>query len=150
MSPQNLNTLRVKRTDDGLGRLGLFLCDAPWTTGPAFAPLIRGNQFTDPALHFAGSFVGERDRQNPVRRDAIADQVGDAKRHDSRFSSPCAGQYQHRTTQGGYRFGLWPIQSMICCVQSVLFWLAGCGDHLISEVLSDIVPVNYRVGCASR
>ena len=70
-------------------------------------------------LHFGGRFVGESHCQNAFGRSAIADQIGNPKSHHAGLSRSRSRQYQHRATQGGYRFGLWPVQSMIISVQSV-------------------------------
>jgi len=119
MTSQNLNALSMKGADDRLWPVRLFLGNAPFGTSGTSLTLCLYDQFTNAFLHFAGRFVGESHCQNAFGRSAIADQIGNPKSHHAGLSRSRSRQYQHRATQGGYRFGLWPVQSMIISVQSV-------------------------------
>ena len=72
--------------------------------GEPFAQQGRG-----PLLHFVGRLVGERDGEDSVRGDAMADQLGDAVGDDPGFSGP-RRQHQERPGKGVYGFGLGGIQ----------------------------------------
>lgn len=49
------------------------------------------DEFRDAVLHLAGGFVGESDREDILRRDAVLDQIGDAAGDDARLARACAG-----------------------------------------------------------
>ena len=53
---------------------------------PACSLQLLAQQRRGPLLHFAGRLVGERDGQNPRRRRAVLDQLGDAIRDHARLA----------------------------------------------------------------
>ena len=60
----------------------------------ALQPLAQ--HLADPLLHLGGRLVGERDGQNPLGARAVADQLGDAKRHHPGLARAGPGQHQQR------------------------------------------------------
>ena len=56
--------------------------------------------------HFARRLVGERDRDDARRVDALLDQVGDLGRDDARLPAAGAGQHEQRTVDVAHRFAL--------------------------------------------
>jgi hypothetical protein len=54
----------------------------------------------DAFLHFAGGFVGERDGENVVGRNAALNHVRDAKSDDARFAGARAGEDEDGTFDG--------------------------------------------------
>ena len=105
MATQNSHALGVKRTDRRLGgsRLTLF---------PPLGARVIAQQFGNPLLHLAGRLVGKRDRQNSIGRRTVSNQVGDAKRHDSRLAGTGTGKHQHRTRKRSDGFALRVVQSV--------------------------------------
>ena len=57
---------------------------------------VRTGQLFDALLHLAGGFVGERDRENILRSDACADDVGNAVHDDPGFAGSGSGKNQKR------------------------------------------------------
>jgi len=51
-------------------------------------------------LHFAGGLVGEGDGEDVSGRDALGNQVGDAKRDDAGLAGARPGQDQQRPLEG--------------------------------------------------
>ena len=53
------------------------------------------HNLANPQLHFAGSFVGESQRENGKWIDALVDQMGDAVRQNAGFARTCTCYHHH-------------------------------------------------------
>jgi hypothetical protein len=60
----------------------------------------RTEKLVHARLHFARGFVGERNSENIIRRDAAGDKMRNSTRNDARLARARAGENQHRTGGG--------------------------------------------------
>ncbi len=81
VSPQDLQAVRMERGD----------------LRPRLLALAK--QLLHPLLHLIGRFVGERHGQNAIGGRAVANQLGNAKRHHARLARPGTGQDQQGAGQ---------------------------------------------------
>ena len=78
--------------------------------GHVWPPRDFGQQRAGPLLHFAGRFFGERDGQDPLGLDAVADQLGDAIGDDARFAGAGSGENQQRPLKRSHCIKLGRVQ----------------------------------------
>jgi hypothetical protein len=73
---------------------------------------LRAEQPADALSHLAGGLVGERDRENVFRIDAVVlDQMRDARREHAGLARARTRQHEHRAFEMQHRFALGRIEA---------------------------------------
>ena len=99
------------------------------------------NQCLDPGPHLARRLVGERDREQAVRPDAVRrDQVGDAGGEDAGLSAARPGEDQERPVTVGHGLSLGRVQAREEAVDLGLGRLGNHGSIEFTEALLKLPP----------
>ena len=111
---QSLGVLTQDAGKDGVER-----------AGPDGAGRLLAHQMSDALLHFLRGLIGKGQRKDLLRRNAIAEHVGQTVRKHARLTAAGTGNDEQGAIDGFYGFGLRFIQTGQQVLATGLTWLGG-------------------------